>query len=147
MIRKAEPKDIRKLESFLVEANLDAEGLEEYIDYYSLLETKSGELRACIGIEPVNGVGLVRSFVVSPTTTRVQLLMLFDRVISIAQNKQLSAIYLVTNKETAVDFFRGIGFDVVDQEPTELEESTHYKKVTHVDNSITMEMKVGNVDN
>jgi N-acetylglutamate synthase-like GNAT family acetyltransferase len=146
-IRKAEKKDIKRLESFLVEANLSAEGVADTIEYYSLLETKSGALRACIGIEPVNGVGMLRSFVVSEGTSQVQILMLFDRVIRIAEGNKLKALYLATNKESAVSFFNKIGFNTVKDVPTVLYNHPHFEQVSSVDNSIIMEMKVENVDN
>jgi N-acetylglutamate synthase-like GNAT family acetyltransferase len=146
-IRKAEPQDIKKVESFLVEANLDTEGLEECIDFYSLLETKSGTLKACIGIEPVDGIGLLRSFVVSPSTTQVQIMLLFDRVMKIAQNKQLSYLYLVTNKESAASFFNKIGFVVEEDIPEQLVGNPHFTQVKSVDNSIIMKMTVESVGN
>ncbi|MBM4761546.1 hypothetical protein [Bacillus sp. B15-48] len=146
-IRNADRKDIERLESFLVEANLDANGLEDCIEYYSLLETKQGKLKACIGIEPIDNVGLLRSFVVSPTTTKVQVLLLFDRVIRIAESKQLSSLYLVTNKETALPFFNKIGFMKVDNFPECLHQNLHFKQVLNVDNAFIMEMTVKTVDN
>ncbi|SEN52067.1 N-acetylglutamate synthase, GNAT family [Mesobacillus persicus] len=146
-IRKAESKDIKRLESFLLEANVNAEGVADSIDYYSLLETKSGALKACIGIEPVNGVGMLRSFVLSEGTTQVQILLLFDRVIKIAESKKLDSLYLVTNKETAVSFFNKIGFITVDDIPPALYNNRHFEQVSSVDNSIIMKMPVGNVDN
>lgn len=146
-IRKAEQKDIKRLESFLLEANVNAEGVADSIDYYSLLETKSGTLKACIGIEPVNGVGMLRSFVLSEGTTQVQILLLFDRVIKIAESKKLDSLYLVTNKETAVSFFNKIGFVTVDDVPPALYNNRHFEQVSSVDNSIIMKMPVGNVDN
>ena len=97
-IRKAEQKDIKRLESFLLEANVNAEGVADSIDYYSLLETKSGTLKACIGIEPVNGVGMLRSFVLSEGTTQVQILLLFDRVIKIAESKKEKALFRTQRK-------------------------------------------------
>lgn len=146
-IRKAEQKDIKKLESFLLEANVNAEGIADSINYYSLLETKTGGLKACIGIEPVNGVGLLRSFVISEGTTQVQIMLLFDRVIRIAESNYLESLYLVTNKESAVAFFNKIGFERVEEIPPTLYNNQHFENVTHVDNAIVMKMKVGNVDN
>ncbi|WP_404330466.1 hypothetical protein [Mesobacillus maritimus] len=146
-IRKAEKKDVKRVESFLLEANLNADGVADAIDYYSLLETKSGALKACIGIEPVNGVGMLRSFVLSEGTSQVQILMLFDRVIRIAEGNKLKSLYLVTNKESAVSFFNKIGFNVVKDIPTALFNHPHFEQVSSVDNSIIMGMKVENVDN
>lgn len=139
-IRKAEAKDTKKLESFLLEANLNAEGIQDSIDYYSLLETKTGELKACVGIEPQGTVGMLRSFVVSQGTTQSEIVLLFDRVISIAENKKLKAVYLVTNKESAVTFFRGFGFQAVDDVPPEIRGNHHLHQVLNVDNSIIMEL-------
>ena len=146
-IRKAEKKDVKRLESFLLEANLNADGVAEAIDYYSLLETKSGALKACIGIEPVNGVGMLRSFVVSEGTSQVQILLLFDRVIRIVEGNNLKALYLATNKESAVSFFNKIGFNTVKEIPVALYNHPHFEQVSNVDNTIIMEMKVGIVDN
>lgn len=141
-IRKAERADFKKLESFLVEANVASSNLEDYIDYYSLLETKSGTLKACIGIEPVGNVGLLRSFVVSPGTTQVQVMMLFDRVVRIAEGNQLDAVYLVTNKQSAVTFFSKMGFQVEDQPEASLVSHPHFQQLSTVDNAFVMQMPV-----
>jgi N-acetylglutamate synthase-like GNAT family acetyltransferase len=139
-IREAEAKDIKKLESFLTQANVNSDGVADYIDYYSLLETSSGNLKACIGIEPDGSAGLLRSFVLSPGTSQADLLLLFDRVIAVAEKKQLKALYLVTNKEHAAAFFQKMGFLQTEELPVSLYKNSHLKQALNVDNSIVMKM-------
>ena len=139
-IREAEDKDAKRLESFLLEANLDTDGIAEGLDYFSLLETKSGTLKACVGIEPVGSLGMLRSFVLSQGTSQTEIMLLFDRVIRIAERKKLTGLYLATNKESAVAFFKGIGFQQMTEIPADLQTSTHYQQVLNVDNSVIMGM-------
>ena len=141
-IRSAKKEDLIKLEGFLNEAGVSSVGLEDSIDNFSLIETKEGELKACLGVDPVGQAGLLRSFVVSPQIGQPELLLLFKRAFLTAKNKELEALYLVTNKMSAVSFFSGLGFEMVNNSelPEELLEKNHLKHALTVDNSAVMKI-------
>ena len=116
--------------------------MKDSIDNFSLIETNEGELKACLGVEPVGQVGLLRSFVVSPQIGQPELLLLFKRAFLTAKSKELDALYLVTNKMSAVSFFSGLGFEMVHNSelPDELLEENHLKQALTVDNSTIMKI-------
>ena len=140
--RSAKEEDLSRLEAFLTEAGVSSEGLKDSIDNFSLIETNEGELKACLGVEPVGQVGLLRSFVVSPQIGQPELLLLFKRAFLTAKSKELDALYLVTNKMSAVSFFSGLGFEMVHNSelPDELLEENHLKQALTVDNSTIMKI-------
>ena len=93
-IRSAKEEDLLKLQVFLTEAGVSTEGVKESIRNFSIIETSAGELKACVGIEAVDKVGLLRSFVVSPQIAQPELLLLFKRAFLTGKNQQLEALYL-----------------------------------------------------
>ena len=141
-IRSANKEDLPRLEAFLTEAGVGTEGLNESIENFSLMENIEGELKACLGVEPVEKAGLLRSFVVSPQIGQPDLMLLFKRAFLTAKNQELEALYLVTNKMSAVSFFTSLGFEMVNQSdlPEALMEKSHLKKVLTVDNSAIMKI-------
>lgn len=141
-IRSANKEDFSRLEAFLTEAGVGTEGLNESIENFSLMENVEGELKACLGVEPVEKAGLLRSFVVSPQIAQPDLMLLFKRAFLTAKNKELEALYLVTNKMSAVSFFGSLGFEMVNQSdlPEALLQKSHIKQVLTVDNSAIMKI-------
>jgi N-acetylglutamate synthase-like GNAT family acetyltransferase len=141
-IRSANKEDLPRLEAFLTEAGVGTEGLDESIENFSLMENIEGELKACLGVEPVEKAGLLRSFVVSPQIAQPDLMLLFKRAFLTAKNKELEALYLVTNKMSAVSFFGSLGFEMVNQSdlPEALLQKSHIKQVLTVDNSAIMKI-------
>lgn len=141
-IRSANIEDVAKLEAFLTKAGVSAEGLDSSIENFSLMENSDGELKACLGVEHVDNAGLLRSFVVSPEIAQPDLLLLFKRAFLTAKSQELQALYLVTNKMSAVSFFSSMGFEMVTQSelPESLLEKNHIKHVLTVDNSAIMKI-------
>lgn len=141
-IRSANKEDLPRLEAFLTEAGVGTEGLNESIENFSLMENVEGELKACLGVEPVEKAGLLRSFVVSPQIAQPDLMLLFKRAFLTAKNKEMEALYLVTNKMSAVSFFGSLGFEMVNQSdlPEALLQKSHIKQVLTVDNSAIMKI-------
>lgn len=141
-IRSANKEDLPRLEAFLTEAGVSTEGLNVSIENFSLMENMEGELKACLGVEPVEKAGLLRSFVVSPQIAQPDLMLLFKRAFLTAKNQELAALYLVTNKMSAVSFFGSLGFEMVNKSdlPEALLEKSHLKQVLTVDNSAIMKI-------
>ncbi len=141
-IRSAKIEDVAALEVFLTKAGVSTEGLNDAIGNFSVMESQEGELKACLGIEPVDRAGLLRSFVFSPEIAQPDLILLFKRAFITAKNQELEALYLVTNKMSAVSFFSDFGFEMVNQSeiPDSLLEKKHLKQVLTVDNSAIMKI-------
>lgn len=141
-IRSAKEDDFLKLRVFLTEAGVTSEGLKESIRNFSIIESDDGKLKACVGIEAVGQVGLLRSFVVSPQIAQPELLLLFKRAFLTGKNQQLEALYLVSNKLSAVSLFGSLGFEIVNksQLPEALLAKNHLKHVLTVDNSTVMKI-------
>lgn len=138
LVRCAEALDKRRLLSFLTEAKLETAGVEEFIDYFLILENDDGSIRATMGIEPLGGIGLLRSLVMTNRTSEKDILVMFEQMLVLAKDKHLQSLYLATNKETSLPFFSTLGFVKMEKGdlPEEISLSTHGKHLLTVDNSV-----------
>lgn len=137
-IRCAEALDKQRLLSFLTEARLETSGVEEFIDYFLLLENEDGSIRATLGIEPLGEIGLLRSLVMTSRTSEKDILLMFEQMLVLARDKQLQTLYLATNKEASLPFFMALGFVKTEKEdlPEGISLSTHGNHLLTVDNSV-----------
>lgn len=138
-IRCAGSADLQELKNFLTDAGLGIEGLsEETTDYFLLMEDETGKLTGTLGIERLADNGLLRSLVVKPGKAQQDLLLLFQQAFQFAKEKQLTKLFLATNKRSAVPFFEMLGFQAVDHNelPEELLASKHIRTILTVDNSL-----------
>ena len=113
-IRTATEQDIEKVRAFLVQAEVSAEGIESIIDHFILLEDARQQILATLGIERIEKDGLLRSLVISPGVDQTNLLTLFKSAISLAKHKEISRLYLATNKQASIQFFTMLGFGQVE---------------------------------
>ncbi|WP_174734780.1 GNAT family N-acetyltransferase [Mesobacillus harenae] len=143
-IRYAVKEDTNKLRDLLQNANLSLEGLEETIDYFLIMEDSNRKMIATLGIEPLQSVGLLRSFVVSGSLSEQHIIMMFDHMLQLAREKALTSLYLASNKQNALTFFEEIGFRAVSKQeiPKDLYHSSHLKNILNVDNSTIMELNL-----
>jgi N-acetylglutamate synthase-like GNAT family acetyltransferase len=144
MIRMATEQDLPILVNFLEEANLGTDGLAETVEYFLVMEDGNGRLRATLGVEPFGENGLLRSLVISAGMTDHDILMLFEQILRLTKEKNISNLFLATNKVESVPFFQMLGFHTVDVErlPGDLYQSEHIKTILGVDNSVFLKMKM-----
>ncbi len=128
-LRIAEKKDVQAIKAFIEKAGLRSDGMEEFVEYFALLES-DGQITATLGVEPVGGDGLLRSLAVSESMNQAHLLSLFESVYALAKEKGMGSCYLVANSRSAVDFLSIIGFQAVEKEniPLHLLQSAHFKE-------------------
>jgi N-acetylglutamate synthase-like GNAT family acetyltransferase len=141
MVRRSEQRDLAKLISFLEKANISTKGVEENIEYFVLLEDKHGDLTGTLGIEPLSSFGLLRSLVVTSRVKEEDVLTLFQHVYKFAVEKELSTLYLVTNKEQSIPLLNWLGFRQIQREklPLELERSRVGRELKQLEHAIYME--------
>ena len=102
--------EISHIESILTEVNLPKEDILPHIHNFLLLKVKDKKI-GTIGLEIYEKSAILRSFAVRPDHQGKGLgLLLFDKVIELAQNKNIAEIYLLT--DTAEQFFKKNGFEV-----------------------------------
>lgn len=140
MVRCAQLEDKHKLTSFLQEANLGIEGIEDTIEYFLIMEDKDSSIRATLGIEPLGNFGLLRSLAMTSKASEKDLLVIFEQMLKLAREKQLQKLFLATNKMSSLHFFSLLGFEREEQSnlPQELFQSDHVKHILNVDNSLFM---------
>ena len=97
-VRIATFKDIEILKAFLEKAKLNTKGINEMIDSFLIMEDEEGQLKATIGMEQFGESGLLRSLVVTASTSENDLLYLFKEMFLLAKNKEIKDLYLATNK-------------------------------------------------
>ena len=97
-VRIASFEDIDILKAFLEKAKLNTKGINEMIDSFLIMEDEDGQLKATIGMEQFGVSGLLRSLVVTASTSENDLLSLFREMFLLAKNKEINDLYLATNK-------------------------------------------------
>ena len=112
-LKVAERKDLRKLTAFVEKAGVNSDGFEGLIDYFVIMENDEHEVVACIGVEPMDEHGLLRSLVVSDKLKQAHILTLFQSIQTVAEQKGMKQLFLVTNKEASVQFLALMGFKEV----------------------------------
>lgn len=139
-LRIAEKKDVQAIKSFIEKADLSSEGIEEIADYFVIMESDENTIVASLGIEPVNGDGLLRSLVVSEAINQAHLLSLFESIHALGREKGLLGSYLVTNKKNSIEFLKLIGFQSVEQNeiPEHLLHSAHFKESLEKEHAVVM---------
>ncbi|WP_368658128.1 GNAT family N-acetyltransferase [Metabacillus halosaccharovorans] len=109
-LKIAEKQDIERLTMFVEKAEISSEGIADLIDYFVLMEKGEKEIVACIGVEPVNNTGLLRSLVVSDKLKQAHIVTLFQSIQTLAEKRGITNLFLVTNKEASVQFLSLMGF-------------------------------------
>lgn len=142
VVRGGRIEDVDKLNDFLSDAEVGTEGIEEFIEYFLILEDQEGRIQATLGIEPFGDHGLLRSLVMSPRLKEHDLLIMIEQIFRLAKERNLSSVYLATNKTKSLDFFSIMGFQKEEREqlPRELLQSKHVEHILSVDNSVFMRL-------
>ena len=116
IILKATNDDIPAITMLLKETNLPPDDLERWIDNFLVL-TIDGKIEGCIGLEQWEGVGLLRSFVVSENySSRGLGIRLYTKLIALAKEMNLSSIILLAM--AASEFFEKNGFKFINRNET-----------------------------
>jgi len=128
-LKIAEKQDIERLTMFVEKAGISSEGIADLIDYFVLMENGEKEIVACIGVEPVNNTGLLRSLVVSDKLKQAHIVTLFQSIQTLAEKRGMTNLFLVTNKEASVQFLSLMGFQKLNSElvPAEMMTIDHMK--------------------
>ncbi|XXM72835.1 GNAT family N-acetyltransferase [Lysinibacillus sphaericus] len=140
-IRQATHEDIYKVIGFLVKAGLSTEGVKNTIDCFLLVEDTEGNLIGTLGIEMRDSTGLLRSLVVTPAFDSEEIFTLFQEIFKLAREKDVSRLYLITNRRASLNFFEMLGFQQEAQGCVdELKDFVHAKQLSTVDNLLTMSL-------
>ncbi len=128
-LKIAENKDVERLTMFVEKAGISSEGIAHLIDYFVLMENGENEIVACIGVEPVNNTGLLRSLVVSDKLKQAHIVTLFQSIQTLSEKRGITDLFLVTNKEASVQFLSLMGFQNLNADlvPSEMLSIDHMK--------------------
>jgi N-acetylglutamate synthase-like GNAT family acetyltransferase len=143
-IRIANNQDEDSLKDFLNKAGVSSNGIEQCLDYFVVMEDEKGTLLATVGIERVEQDGLLRSLVFSADLDQIHLLKLFQSIITLARKRELKQLYLVTNNQSAVEFFRMLSFEKMpkDEIPENLLASNHFRNSMNVEQTVYLCLSV-----
>jgi N-acetylglutamate synthase-like GNAT family acetyltransferase len=137
-IRRGEKTDFTKMVEFLTKAGLSTEGLTEELQGGVILAEDREWIRGCLGMEQYGGSGLLRSLAISPGMGEQDLLAMFEQMLLLAAERNITALFLATNKRNAIPFFEMIGFKkiVKNELPSEFFNSIHVLNVLSINNSV-----------
>lgn len=146
LIRKADREDLGRLREFLSRANIGTDGLTvETVGNFLLLEDEDGTtLKGTLGMEVIADSGLLRSLVVSPGQAEKEILVLFDQMVQLANEKGLKSLFLATNKGAALTLFEMLGFQPIGRGdlPLSFYHLEHIRHVLNVDNSLFLKFSL-----
>lgn len=144
IVRCAQAVDKGRLISFLSQANLGIEGVEESIEFFLIMEDENSRIQATLGIEPIGKIGLLRSLAMTTQANENDLFVIFEQMLKLSKEKKLEKLYLATNKSTTLPFFSLLGFkrEEFSLLPKELFRSQHVSHILNVDNSTFMVLEL-----
>ncbi|PGS52727.1 GNAT family N-acetyltransferase [Bacillus sp. AFS041924] len=134
-IRSANQEDFETIFSFLGQAGLSTNGLEEQQESFFILEDEFGKAQAVIGYEQDGEEALLRSLVVAPTIYSQHMVLFLQSVLEKLKEEMISKVYLLTRQHVVQDLFLLLGFGQVEQENV----SNNIKEMNHYQTTITNE--------
>ncbi|MGE8080377.1 GNAT family N-acetyltransferase [Peribacillus loiseleuriae] len=126
--------DIPELARFLSEANVGEVDLQKQYQYFVVAKDDEGEILGTIGLIPVENSGLLRSFVISPAFPAEKISELVQYMLLVAKSRELSSIYLVTEKQSSLAFFEAFGFERKENIAQGIKSSPHVEKLIQQEN-------------
>ncbi len=119
-IEEASEKDLTGIVLLLQDTDLPPDGIEPHVDDFLIIRSPQAAaglepLIGCAGLEVYENHALLRSLAVHPDFQRRGIgRKLVSRITESARGRGINHLYLLT--ETAEDFFRRLGFDLVERE-------------------------------
>ncbi len=112
--RLAEPEDLKPIQQLLLDCELPYQDIANHLSHF--IVAKNGtQLVGVIGLEPLNGVGLLRSLAVAgPHRGKGLAKALYTSIVADARRRGINKLYLLTL--TAAGFFSKLGFAKIDRE-------------------------------
>lgn len=140
--RSAEPEDLKSVQQLLLDCELPYQDVANHLSHF-IVARNSTQLVGVIGLEPLNGVGLLRSLAVaSPHRGKGLAKALYTRIVAHAHRKGIKRLYLLTL--TAAGFFSKLGFAKIDREnvPTALQGTEEFRSLCP-DTAVCMVKEIG----
>ena len=127
-IRSAIKDDFETIFSFLGQAGLSTNGLEEQQESFFIMEDELGKAQAVIGFEQEGNEALLRSLVVAPTIYSQHMVLFLQSVLDKLKEEKINHVYLLTRQHVVQDLFLLLGFQQIDQEDVSnnIKEMNHY---------------------
>ncbi|MFW9967860.1 MAG: arsenic resistance N-acetyltransferase ArsN2 [Candidatus Thorarchaeota archaeon] len=132
-IDRTEPSELSSILNLLNEVDLPNEGVKDHLSNFLTLKSNDGsnlEPWGCAGLEIYEDSALLRSVAISPKHQGKGLgTVLTEAMIENARKKGIRTLFLLT--DTAEDFFRRLGFRVVEREiiPKDVKTSIEFTKL------------------
>ncbi|HWO94844.1 MAG TPA: acetyltransferase [Bacillus sp. (in: firmicutes)] len=114
IVRLASKKDLDSIFAFWQKVDIYVDGIEDYIDNFVLMEDDQQKLLATVGFQSIEENGLLRSLVITPSLRERDILVLFQAVMAVAEEKGMQHLYLVTNKMVSIPFFQLLNFQEIE---------------------------------
>lgn len=121
-VRKGEKQDYKAIEQFIKQSA----AIYEENSFFVMVEDENQKIVGVVGIEMLEHIGWLRSFVFSPHFPSSKLPVFFERILVIAREHQCEQVYFATNHQNSVPFFETFGFSKirVEELPEEVKLST-----------------------
>lgn len=126
--RFAEQKDVEEVVRLLQKVNIRVQGIAEIIDHFVLLEDAHQNIKLTLGIETIENVGILRALVLTKGVRVNDLFISFEKMLRLAKDKQLTALYLATSTDQTQTLLNILGFQKINEGdiPTKVFQSPHF---------------------
>lgn len=131
-IRIAKEQDMEQVVGILGQAGLSSAGVDENVDNFIVVENHQEKIIGAVGIEPIEKDGILRSLVITQEGGVDSLFELLECAVSLAKEKEMQHLYLLSKKATTSTLFQMFGFDKVDNPiPEHIQNSEHVQNTTN----------------
>lgn len=128
-IRSTLPEDFETIFTFLGQAGLSTNGLQNHEETFFIMEDEVGKAQAVIGFEKDRSEALLRSLVVAPTIYSQHMVLFLQSVLEKLQEQMITHVYLLTRQNVVQDLFLLLGFQQTEEEDvsSNIKEMEHYQ--------------------
>jgi N-acetylglutamate synthase-like GNAT family acetyltransferase len=113
-VRKALETDSIRLQSFLLKSKLDTRNINEKINSFYLLTDSEDSLYAASCIVVVENKALLRTSAIDSNLSIEEILQFFRALLKQLASNGTEHVYLCAGGEGAANFFKALGFRVLD---------------------------------
>jgi N-acetylglutamate synthase-like GNAT family acetyltransferase len=143
-IRCSTNEDFEVISTFLGQAGLSTNGLEEQQESFFILEDEIEKAQAVIGYEQEGNDALLRSLVVSPTIYSQHMVLFLQSVLSKLSEQNINRVYLLTKQNVVQDLFLLLGFEQTEDKDVSnnIKEMNHYKTTIKNENILVYQKEL-----
>lgn len=128
-VRRAEEKDLLRIQRLVAKAGLREKGIEQHVDRFIVVANKDDQLIGTVGVEKYGTDGLLRSLVLDSVMWNEYLSLQFlEVVLQHTKEQQIDTVYLCTKGTNMLFHYLGFQKTNVENVPDHVKKSPHFQQ-------------------